>query len=155
MPAPRGARIAGVLVRGGSPGGVECILGVHRDKVFGPVAMFGLGGIFVEALRDVALRRCPFGEDAAEQMIRAVRGAKLLLGARGRPPADMRALAAMLARLSVFAHAAGPRLAAVELNPVVALAEGEGASALDALIEIAPDPSETPIAGRVPKTPRE
>ncbi|HWL82732.1 MAG TPA: acetate--CoA ligase family protein [Roseomonas sp.] len=133
------ARIEGVLVAKQLSGGVECILGVHRDPVFGPVAMFGLGGIFVEVLKDVAFHRCPFGEDVAERMIRSIRGAPLLLGARGRPPADIKALARMLSRLSVFAHQAGPRLAGIDLNPVFAMPEGQGAFAADAVIDIAED----------------
>jgi acyl-CoA synthetase (NDP forming) len=130
------ARIEGVLVAKQLKGGVECILGIHRDPVFGPIAMFGLGGIFVEILKDVVFRRCPFGEDVAEQMIRSIKGAPLLLGARGRKPADVKALARMLARLSVFAHQAGPRLASIDLNPVFAMPEGEGAFAADAVVEI-------------------
>ncbi|MCL2428746.1 MAG: acetate--CoA ligase family protein, partial [Alphaproteobacteria bacterium] len=130
------ARIEGVLVAKQLKGGVECILGIHRDPVFGPIAMFGLGGIFVEVLKDVVFRRCPFGEDVAERMIRSVKGAPLLLGARGRQPADVTALAQMLARLSVFAAQAGPRLASIDLNPVFAMSEGLGAFAADALIEI-------------------
>ena len=130
------ARIEGVLVAKQVMGGVECILGIHRDPVFGPVAMFGLGGIFVEVLKDVVFRRCPFGEDVAEQMIRSIKGAPLLLGARGRKPADVKALATTLARLSVFAHQAGPELQSVDLNPVFAMPEGEGAFAADAVIEI-------------------
>ncbi len=133
------ARLEGVLVAKQLSGGVECILGVHRDPVFGPVALFGLGGIFVEVLRDVALRRCPFGEAEAEAMIRSIRGAPLLQGARGRPPADIPALARMLSRLSLLAHAAGPRLASIDLNPVFAMPAGEGAFAADAVIEIAKD----------------
>lgn len=133
------ARIEGVLVAKQLSGGVECILGVHRDAVFGPVAMFGLGGIFVEVLKDVAFHRCPFGEDVAERMIRSIRGAPLLQGARGRPPADIGALARMLSRLSVFAHQAGPRLAGIDLNPVFAMPEGQGAFAADAVIDIAED----------------
>jgi acyl-CoA synthetase (NDP forming) len=130
------ARIDGVLVARQLRGGMECILGIHRDPVFGPVAMVGLGGVFVEVLGDVAFRRCPFGEDVAEAMIRSLRGAPLLLGARGRPPADIAALARMLARLSVFAHQAGPSLRAVDLNPVIVLPAGEGAYAADAVLEI-------------------
>jgi len=133
------ARIEGVLVAKQLSGGVECILGVHRDPVFGPVAMFGLGGIFVEVLKDVSFRRCPFGEDVAEAMIRSIRGVPLLQGARGKPPADIRALARMLSRLSVFAHQAGPRLAGIDLNPVFAMPEGQGAFAADAVIDIAED----------------
>ncbi len=133
------ARIEGALVAKQLSGGVECILGVHRDPVFGPVAMFGLGGIFVEVLKDVSFRRCPFGEEVAEGMIRLIRGAPLLLGARGRPPTDIKALARMLSRLSVFAHQAGPRLSGIDLNPVFAMPEGQGAFAADAVIDIAED----------------
>ena len=129
-----GASVSGVLVAKQLDGGVECILGIHQDPVFGPVAMVGLGGIFVEVLRDVAFRRCPFGPDVAEAMIRGLRGAPLLLGARGRPPADVPALAAMLSRLSAFASAAGPRLQSVDLNPVLAMPGG--AFAVDAVVEI-------------------
>lgn len=134
------ARINGVLVAKQLRGGVECILGIHRDPVFGPVAMFGLGGIFVEILRDVAFRRCPFGEAEAMDMISGIRGAPLLLGARGRPPADLGALARMLSRLSVFAHRAGPRLLSVELNPVLAMPDSGGAYALDAVLELEAPP---------------
>jgi acyl-CoA synthetase (NDP forming) len=130
------ARLEGILVAKQLRGGVECILGIQRDPVFGPVAMFGLGGIFVEVLRDVALHRCPFGPDVAERMIRSLRAAPVLLGARGRPPADIAALAAMLSRLSVFAHQAGPRLRSIDLNPVFAMPDGEGAYAADAVIEL-------------------
>ncbi|OZI31570.1 acyl-CoA synthetase [Bordetella genomosp. 10] len=133
-----GARIEGVLVARQLSGGVECILGIQRDPVFGPVAMFGLGGIFVEVMKDVVLRPCPFGEDVAEEMIRAIKGAPLLLGARGRPPMDVKALAAMLSRLSVFAHQAGDRLLSVDLNPVIAMPGEQGAFAADAVIELAP-----------------
>ncbi len=129
------ARIEGVLVAKQLRGGVECILGMHQDPVFGPVAMFGLGGIFVEILKDVAFRRCPFGEDEAETMIRSIKAAPLLLGARGRPFADIAALARMLSRLSVFAHQAGPRLQSIDLNPVLAMPAGEGAYAVDAVME--------------------
>ncbi len=130
------ARIEGVLVARQLSGGVECILGIHRDPVFGPVAMFGLGGVFVEILQDVVLHRCPFGEDVALRMIQSIRGAPLLQGARGRPPADIAALARMLAQLSAFAVAAGPRLQSIDLNPVVALPVGQGAFALDAVITL-------------------
>jgi acetate---CoA ligase (ADP-forming) len=130
------ARIEGVLVAKQLQGGVECIIGIHRDPVFGPIAMFGLGGIFVEVLKDVVFRRCPFGIDVAETMIRSIKGAPLLTGARGRKPVDIKALAEMLARLSVFAAQAGERLQSIDLNPVFAMPEGEGAFAADAVIEI-------------------
>ena len=135
--AAPGARVEGVLVAKQLSGGVECLMGIQRDPVFGAVAVFGLGGIFVEILDDVALRRCPFGVAEAERMIRSIKGAPILLGARGRAAADVGALAAMLSRLSALAHAAGPRLRSIDLNPVLALPEG--AYALDAVIEVDPE----------------
>lgn len=128
------ARVSGVLVGRQLSGGVECLMGISRDPVFGPVAAFGLGGIFVEILKDVTIRACPFDEATAQEMILSIRSAKILRGARGRAPADIAALAAMLSRLSVFAAGAGPRLRAIDLNPV--LARSEGAYMLDAVIEI-------------------
>ena len=130
------ARIEGVLVAKQLKGGVECIMGIARDPVFGPIAMFGLGGIFVEILKDVVFHRCPFGPDVAEEMIRSIKGAPLLLGARGRKKADVKALAETLSRLSAFAVAAGPSLQSVDLNPVFAMPEGEGAFAVDAVVEV-------------------
>lgn len=131
------ARIAGVLVARQMTGGVECLMGISRDPTFGPVAVFGLGGIFTEILNDVALRQCPFDEASAREMILSIRSAAILKGARGRKPADIGALARMLSRLSLFAAGAGVKLRSVDLNPVLALAEGEGAFALDAVMEIA------------------
>ena len=133
--APPGARVDGVLVAR-EMRGVECIMGIVVDPVFGPMAMFGLGGVFVEIIEDVVFRRCPFGVAEAEAMIRGIKGAPLLLGARGRVPVDMAALAYMLSALSVFAAQAGPSLRAIDLNPV--FATPEGAYAADAVIEIAP-----------------
>ena len=130
------ARLEGVLVAKQMTGGVECIVGVHRDPVFGPVAAIGLGGIFVEVLRDVVLRRCPFNETEAETMIGQLRAAAVLQGARGKPPADIKALAQMLAKVSQFAHAAGDRLQGIDLNPVLVLPQGQGAYALDALVQL-------------------
>jgi len=87
-------------------------------------------------MKDVVFRRAPFGPDVAEEMIRSIKGAPLLMGARGRKPADIKALADMLSRLSAFAAAAGPDLASIDLNPVFAMPEGEGAFAVDAVIEV-------------------
>ncbi|MGH7159169.1 MAG: acetate--CoA ligase family protein [Acetobacteraceae bacterium] len=131
-----GARIDGVIVAREIAGAVECILGVKRDPTFGPIALIGLGGIFVEILDDVVLARCPFGVEAARAMIGAIRAAPLLSGARGRRKADVTALAIMLSRLSTFAAAAAERLASIDLNPVLVLGEGEGAYAADAGIEL-------------------
>jgi acyl-CoA synthetase (NDP forming) len=130
------ARIEGMLVAKQLSGGVECLMGVSRDPTFGPVAVFGLGGIFVEILNDVAMKPCPFDEETAREMILSIRGAGILQGARGQAPADIDALARMLSNLSRFAAGAGERLVSIDLNPVVAMPEGEGAFALDAVIEV-------------------
>ncbi len=131
------ARIEGVLVAKQIAGAVEMALGIARDPVFGPVAMVGLGGIFIEILKDVAFRRCPFDAAEAERMVRSLKGAPLLQGARGRPKADVAALAQALSRLSAFAAAAGTRLASVDVNPMLVLPEGQGCYAADAVIEVA------------------
>lgn len=131
-----GARIEGVLIAKQIKGAVEMALGVTRDPVFGPVAMVGLGGVFIEILKDVAFRRCPFGEAEAEAMIRSLKGFPLLDGARGRPKADVAALAAALSALSRFAAGAGERLAGVDVNPLLVLPQGQGAFAADAVIEV-------------------
>lgn len=131
------AKIDGVLVAKQITDGVQCLLGIQQDPVFGPMAVFGLGGIFVEILDDVMLHRCPFDAHTAIQMIQGIRAAPLLLGARGQPKTDINALASMLSRLSAFAIAAGPRLQSIDLNPVFVLPEGQGAYAADAVITLA------------------
>ncbi|MFS4437773.1 acetate--CoA ligase family protein [Paracoccaceae bacterium GXU_MW_L88] len=130
------AHVSGILVAKQLSGGVECLMGINRDPTFGPVAVFGLGGIFVELLNDVALRACPFSPETAREMILSIRGAAILQGARGTKPADIDALATMLSRLSFFAAGAGERLTSIDLNPVLAMPNGEGVFALDAVIEI-------------------
>lgn len=130
------ARIEGVLVAKQIKGAVEMAFGILRDPVFGPVAMVGLGGIFIEVLKDVAFRRCPFDATEAERMIRSLKGFPLLDGARGKPKADVAALARALSALSAFAVAAGPRLTSVDVNPVLVLPQGQGCYAADAVIEL-------------------
>ena len=132
-----GARLDGVLVAKQVAGAVEMAVGVLRDPVFGPVVMVGLGGVFIEVFRDVAFRRCPVAEDDARAMIRSLRGFPLLDGARGRPKADVAALARAVAALSRFGAAAGPRLLSAEVNPLLVLPDGQGALAADAVIEVA------------------
>ncbi len=128
------AKLDGVLVAR-QISGVECFMGIKRDPLFGPVAVFGLGGIFVEVLKDLAFRRCPFDVAGARELTLCTKGAQLLLGARGRAPVDIEALAKMLSELSIFACRAGARLRSVDLNPVFALPTGQGAFAADAVIE--------------------
>ena len=129
-----GAEIDGVLVQEMLSGGQEVIVGLSRDPQFGPVVMFGLGGIFVEALGDVVFRAAPFDLDEAHRMIREIRAFKVLEGVRGRPPADLDALAAALVSLSGIAIAHGGAIESIDINPFLVRAKGEGALALDALV---------------------
>ncbi len=128
------ARLEGVLVSPMISGGVETIVGMKRDAVFGPAIMFGLGGIFAEIFHDTALRVAPFGIETARQMIREVKSFPLLAGARGRPEADIEALAEALSRLSVFAASQGGAFGSIEINPLIVLPKGQGVIAVDALV---------------------
>jgi acyl-CoA synthetase (NDP forming) len=127
-----GARIEGVLVSPMIQGGIECILGAKTDPVFGPVVLFGLGGIYAEILNDVSIRRAPFAEETARAMIGEVKGRGILEGNRGRPAADLDALARAISKLSLFAAANADTVESVEMNPFLALPNG--CMALDALI---------------------
>jgi acyl-CoA synthetase (NDP forming) len=128
------ATITGLLIAPQIAGGVETILGVQRDPVFGPVVMFGLGGIFVEVFKDVTFRVAPFDASEARRMIGEIKGYALLEGVRGQPPADIDALAAALVQLSEFAVRHTATLESIDLNPFVVLPQGQGAVALDAVI---------------------
>lgn len=128
------ARVDGVVVARMAERGVETILGVVRDPVFGAVVMFGLGGVFVEAFQDVAFRVAPFGVAEARAMIGEVKGRVLLRGVRGQPPADEDALAAALAALSVYAARHTDGIESIDINPLLVLPRGRGVQALDALI---------------------
>jgi acyl-CoA synthetase (NDP forming) len=128
------ARIDGAMVAPMLRDGIETIIGVQNDPVFGPVVMFGLGGIFVEVMRDVTFRIAPFDTEEARRMIGEVKGAALLKGARGKPAADIDALAEVLSRLSRFAAAQQGRFTSIEINPLLVRQWGAGVAALDALI---------------------
>ncbi|MDF1855083.1 acetate--CoA ligase family protein [Pseudooceanicola sp.] len=130
------AHIEGVLVAETVSGGIETIMGVKNDPAFGPVAMFGLGGIYTEIMQDVVFRRCPFSPAVAEKMIESTRAGVLLRGVRGQPGGDMEAAAEMLSALSVFAAGAGDRIDSIDMNPVIVKEKGKGAVALDALIAL-------------------
>ena len=128
------ARIDGVLISRMITGGVEAIAGVVRDPTFGPVIMFGLGGVFVEVLKDVTFRVAPFDAAEALRMIREIRGFAVLEGTRGALPADVTALASMLSVLSRFAAANADLIDSIDLNPVLVMPQGEGVVPLDALL---------------------
>jgi hypothetical protein len=112
------------------------IAGVKRDPLFGPAIVCGFGGIFVELLGDAAVRVPPIDQAEALAMIAELRGAGLLRGARGRPPADVAAVADTLVRVARLAEAHRDSLRALDLNPLVVLDEGRGAVAVDWLIEL-------------------
>lgn len=126
------ATLEGVIVSEMVGGGVETVLGVINDPVFGPAVMFGLGGVFVEVLGDVTFRLAPFGIDEAYRMINEIKGIKMLHGARGTAPADIDALADALVKLSVFAAANADRFSSIDINPFIV--KESGAVAVDALI---------------------
>ena len=128
------AIIEGVSVQEMASPGVEVIVGVTMDPQFGPVMMFGLGGIMVEVLGDVAFRLAPLGEGDARDMIDEIQGRQVLDGVRGQPPVDVGAIEAMLDQVSQFA-AEHPEVAELDLNPVIA--SPEGAIAVDARIVLA------------------
>jgi acyl-CoA synthetase (NDP forming) len=131
--APR-ARIDGVLVSPMVAEGVETILGIVRDPVFGPVVMFGLGGVLAECFRDTAFRVAPVTPAEARRMIDETRASLLLRGWRGAPACDVDALVDAIVNLSRFAVAQGDSLESVDVNPFVVLPRGKGAMALDAVI---------------------
>ncbi|HYW92041.1 MAG TPA: acetate--CoA ligase family protein [Gammaproteobacteria bacterium] len=129
------ARFEGVLVTPMKNDGVETIVGAHVDPVFGPVIMFGLGGVAVEVLRDVTFRVAPFDREVAMQMIADIRAAPILDGYRLNWTPDKHALADTLSRLSCLAYANRDSFRSMELNPLLVLPEGSGVVALDAAIE--------------------
>lgn len=127
------ARVDGVLIAPMLRGGVETIAGVVNDPTFGPMLMFGLGGIATELFRDVAFASAPLTPARANALIDRTRARQLLAGWRGAPPADRTALVNTLVKLSEFAAAHAHELAAVDINPLVV--RERGCACLDAVIE--------------------
>ncbi|MEI9479826.1 MAG: acetate--CoA ligase family protein, partial [Deltaproteobacteria bacterium] len=129
------ARLKGVSVLEMLPGGgVECIVGTLRDADFGWTVMFGLGGIFVEVMRDVSMRAIPLKPYEAEGMIKEVKGYEVLKGIRGREPADVPALTHLLLGISRLLEECGDRITEFEINPLIVLPKGGGAIAADCLM---------------------
>lgn len=128
------AKLEGCLIAPMIRDGVETILGVQMDSVFGPMVMFGLGGVMVEVLQDVSFRAAPFDECEAMRMISETKASLVLKGVRGAPPGDIGALAQALSRLSVFASVHRDQIQSIDINPLVVKRAGEGVVALDALI---------------------
>jgi len=124
-----------VLVQAMVPGGVETMMGVVQDPTFGPVVAFGLGGIHVEVLKDVRIRLAPLTDRDVDDLIHGIRGYPLLQGFRGHPAADCQALRDVLLRLSRLADEV-PEILELDLNPVIALAPGQGCRVVDARIRV-------------------
>lgn len=129
------ARLEGVFVQRMIRGGREILLGMKQDPQFGPVLVFGLGGIYVETLKDVTFRVAPVREYTGHHMIQTIRTYKLLQGVRGEPPVDEDALADAILRLSQLS-VEQPRIAELDINPMLAMPIGEGAYAADVRIAV-------------------
>ncbi len=130
------ARIDGVLVQEMVGGGIEAIVGVTNDVLFGPAVMFGLGGIFTEVLKDVAFRLAPITPAMAREMIEETKGYPVLAGARGKPPADVAALVDVLVKLSALAVDLKDHISELDINPLIIMPKGQGVKAADALIRM-------------------
>ena len=113
------ALIHGISVQKMAPPGTEVIIGTSKDPQFGPVIMFGVGGIFVEVLKDVSFRIIPVNRRDAQEMIREIKGFPLLQGYRGKEPANIPALVEMILKISRFINE-NPQIREMELNPVFA-----------------------------------
>lgn len=129
--AQPGARVDGVSVQAMADPGVEVIIGVSRDPQFGPLLMFGLGGVLVEVLGDVSFRVAPLTERDASEMVREIKGFPILRGHRGSPPADLDAIERALLDLSRFADSR-PDVSEIDLNPIIA--HPKGLTAVDARV---------------------
>jgi acyl-CoA synthetase (NDP forming) len=125
----------GVLVQPMVTDGVEVIVGVTQDPLFGPLIAFGLGGVHVEILGDVCFRVTPLTDRDAGEMVREIRGYRLLEGFRGHSPADVKAIEEVLLRLSLLVEEV-PEISELDLNPVFALPPGQGCRIVDARIRV-------------------
>lgn len=128
------AEILGVLTAPMLKPGREIIIGVTEDPQFGHALMFGLGGIFVEILKDVTFRIIPIEEKDAWAMIKSIKGYPILAGARGEAPADMKAIVDMMLKVSQLINDLKDYIKEMDLNPVFVYPEGEGAVIVDARI---------------------
>jgi acetyltransferase len=128
------AAVDGVLVQEMVDGGIETLAGVTNHREFGPAVVFGLGGVLVEALRDISTRMAPLSERDARDMVFEIRAARVLQGFRGSPPADVDALVYTLVRLSQVAWWFRDSIREVDINPLKVFPAGQGVKCLDALV---------------------
>jgi acyl-CoA synthetase (NDP forming) len=127
--------VDGVLIQSMVSNGVETMMGVSEDPLFGPLIAFGLGGIHVEILHDVQFRIAPLTDRDADELLHGIHGLPLLKGYRGHAPADCDALRDLLLRISRLAVDV-PEIAELDLNPVIALAPGQGCRVVDARVRV-------------------
>jgi len=128
------ARINGVLVQEMIRGGTEVIVGMSEDPQFGPTIAFGLGGIFVEVLKDISLRVVPLLKSDADLMVRETKGYQILRGLRGKNRSDIEAVIDVLLRISRLAEDWKDYISEIDINPLIVFDEGHGVKALDALV---------------------
>jgi len=128
------ARVNGVLVHEWVSAGTQAIVGVNNDPLFGPTVMFGLGGIFVEVLKDVSLRVAPLSRDDALEMMHQTKGFKVLAGARGKAKADIHAVADVLVGVSCLGLELEDHIRELDINPLMVHVEGQGVCVVDALV---------------------
>lgn len=127
------AKIQGVLMEQMAQKGIEVILGAFKDPKFGPMCMFGLGGTFVEVMKDVTFRLAPMWKVSAEIMVKSIKTYKLLTGVRGNPPSDINSIVDCILRLSQLVTE-NPEIAELDINPLIVYAEGKGCSVADSRI---------------------
>ncbi len=137
------ARIEGYEIEEQISGGREVLVGIQRDPDFGPILVFGMGGIYVEVLRDVTFRLAPVSELAARRMVESIKAFPLLRGVRGEPPSDLAALEDAIERVSQLA-VERPEIAELDLNPLIVLPAGRGVVAVDVRVVLAPSSRSAP-----------
>jgi acyl-CoA synthetase (NDP forming) len=133
------AEIWGCQVQQQVRGGIEVIIGMNRDPQFGPLVMFGLGGVYVEALHDVAFRIAPFSLEEAKEMMQETRSFNLLRGVRGQAQSDIEALADTLLKVSQLVTQF-PEIVEMDINPLIVFEKGKGVMSVDARLVLASQP---------------
>ncbi len=127
----------GVMVQKMTTGGIEIVVGVTQDRSFGPLIMFGMGGIYAELFKDVTFRIHPLTDADAREMVRSVKAYQLLEGWRESKPSDIESVEQLLLRVSAMVENL-PQIAELDLNPVMVLEQGKGYMTADARILVSP-----------------
>ena len=131
-----GLKNIGFIIQPMVPSGIEMIVGVTHDPVFGPIMVCGAGGVYVELLKDVAVRITPLTDQDVGEMIRSLKTFPLLTGYRGGPSYDVKSLEEVTLRVSALVENI-PEISELDLNPVIVLPEGKGVSVVDARVRVA------------------